>query len=471
MAVNAAEIARVSALVGDLARRDVSGLSHDDLLEAHDAVARLGRLAGTLQARFAGEIARRSTPDLPGGGLARRQGFGNASAMVSHVTGGTTAGAMRAIEAGLALIPDPALMPGPAVAGNAGLMPGPSQPSPLQPIPLPGPRYPAVARAALAGDLSVDAAGLITAGLETLAERVPADRLHELERRLVDKAIHLAAHEVRRLVATAVARADLRGHEEREWRQRAERYLAWKEDHTGMVTFTGRLDAVTAAPIRTVIEQIVTHGFRARRDQDPTSADQRTVGQMRADALFEVCRHALGCQETAKSGIRTTIVVRINKRDLDAGQGLGRIDGVDQPVSVGQLRRLAGDAGIVPEVLGEEGEVLDLGRTVRMFSRAQRLALLERDGGCAKCHAPPEHCEAHHIRWWERGGRSDLSNGVMLCTRCHHDIHRQGWEIEVERGRVSFIPPPTIDPQRRARPGGLAAIDICEVAANALTSV
>jgi len=41
----------------------------------------------------------------------------------------------------------------------------------------------------------------------------------------------------------------------------------------------------------------------------------------------------------------------------------------------------------------------------------------------------------------------------------------------VERRRVSFIPPPTIDPQRRARPGGLAAIDICEVAANALTSV
>jgi hypothetical protein len=322
----------------------------------------------------------------------------------------------------------------------------------------------------------VDAAGLITAGLETIAESVPADRLHELERRLVDKAVHLAVHEVRRLVATAVARADLSGHEERERRQHAERYLAWKEDHTGMVTFTGKLDAVTAAPIRTVIEQIVTHGFRARRDQDPASPDQRTadlrtVGQMRADALFEVCRHALGCQETATSGIRTTIVVRITERDLNAGRGLGRIDGVDQPVSLGQLRRLAGDAGIVPEVLGDEGEVLDLGRTVRMFSRAQRLALLERDGGCAKCHAPPEHCEAHHIRWWERGGRSDLSNGVMLCTRCHHDIHRQGWEIEVERGRVSFIPPPTIDPLRRARPGGLAAITIDDATAHLLTSV
>src|SRR5450756_942492 len=82
--IDAVQVARVSALVGELARRDVSGLSHGDLLEVHDAVARLGRLAGTLHARCAGEIARRSTPDLPGGGLARRQGFGNAGATVSY---------------------------------------------------------------------------------------------------------------------------------------------------------------------------------------------------------------------------------------------------------------------------------------------------------------------------------------------------------------------------------------------------
>ena len=63
MAIDTAEIERVSSLVSDLARRDVSDLSHDDLMQAHEAVARLGRLTGTLQARFAGEIARRSTPD------------------------------------------------------------------------------------------------------------------------------------------------------------------------------------------------------------------------------------------------------------------------------------------------------------------------------------------------------------------------------------------------------------------------
>jgi hypothetical protein len=349
----------------------------------------------------------------------------------------------------------------------------------------------------------VDAAGLITAGLETLADRIPSGELHELEARLVGKAVRLAAHEVRRLVSVAVARADVTALREREKRQYAERFFAWAEDNKGMVTFTGRMDAVTAAPIRTVLDQVVTQQFRNRRDQDPLEPDKRTPGQMRADALFEMCRHALGCKNTDRSGVRTTVVVRMNKSELDAamaaatttsssttpattttssssatssaaaptssaaaptssafGAGVGSIDGTGVPVTVGELRRLAGDAGVIPAVLGGDSEILDLGRKVRMFTTAQRLALLERDGGCAKCHAPPEHCEAHHIRWWDQGGTTDLSNGVMLCTRCHHDIHRQHWDIHVAQGRVEFIPPVAIDPTRTPRPGGLAAITL-----------
>jgi len=63
---------------------------------------------------------------------------------------------------------------------------------------------------------------------------------------------------------------------------------------------------------------------------------------------------------------------------------------------------------------------------------------------------------------WTDPGLSGPSNGVMLCTRCHHDIHRQGWDILVRAGTVEFVPPPQIDPMRRARPGGLAALDVGE---------
>ncbi len=423
-----AQVERVSVLVRELAACDVSGHSNEELLELNDAVARLGRLAGALQARLAGQIAGRSAPQLPGGGLARQHGYGSAQTLLARASGGSASQATRTIDAGLAF----------ASPGMPGADAGATRVSPAQP------RYPAVAAASLNGDLSTDAAGIIVAALESIIDRVPGEVMHRLEASLVDKAQRLTAHEIRKLVANAIARADYQGHRERERRNYQNRYLSWTEDSTGMVTFTGQLDAVTAAPIRTAIEQAVTHAFRSRRDQDPLSPDTRTVGQMRADALFDLCRHALGCEQTASSGIRTTIVVRVNKAEFESGHGLGSVDGVNQAISVPELRRLAGDAGILPAVLGHESEVLDLGRTKRMFSKAQRLALLERDGGCAKCHAPPEHCEAHHIRWWEHGGATDLLNGVMLCTRCHHDVHRQGWEILATPSTVTFIPPPDL---------------------------
>ncbi|MCB2412153.1 HNH endonuclease [Demequina sp. TTPB684] len=445
-----AQIENVGALTGELVRRDIGGLSHEGLLAEYDAVSKLGRLADALEARYAGEIARRSAPDLPGGGLARRQGFGNAGDMVAAVTGSTQAGAWRSIEVGQALMPEPALPQDHLEQADDG--------DRLQHPP--APRYPAIAEASVSGSLSRDAAAIITSGLASIADRVPSEQLHVLEKQLVAKAVDLRVKDVRRLVGHAVARADLPGHIGREKRNYDERYLTWTEDHTGMVTLSGRMDVVTAAPIRTVIEQIVTQQFRRRRDQDPTDKDQRTAGQMRADALRDLARHALGCKETTSSGIRTTLVVRMNLADFNSGEGLGSIDGIARPVSVGELRRLAGEAGIIPQVLGGPGEVLDQGREVRMFTRAQRLALLERDGGCAKCHAPPEHCEAHHIDWWEHGGRSDLNNGVMLCTRCHHDIHRQGWGIRIRDGQVHFIPPPDIEPAQTPRLGGRAALEI-----------
>ena len=142
----------------------------------------------------------------------------------------------------------------------------------------------------------------------------------------------------------------------------------------------------------------------------------------------------------------------------NAGSGVGDIDGTPQPVSVSALRHAAADAEVIPAVLGGLSEILDWGRARRMFTRAQRLALVERDDGCAWCNAPPSWCAAHHIRWWERdAGPTNLANGVLLCTTCHTRIHRDGWDIQVREGAsVNFIPPATIDPARtphtRGRP-------------------
>ncbi|MFN3866029.1 MAG: hypothetical protein ACK4MD_04860, partial [Demequina sp.] len=114
MAIETAEIERVIALVGELASRDVSGQDKGSLLSQNEAVARLERVVGALSSRYAGEIARLSSPDLPGGGLARREGQGNAPTLLSNVNGGSIAGAKRAITAGEAFAPVPQAADAPA---------------------------------------------------------------------------------------------------------------------------------------------------------------------------------------------------------------------------------------------------------------------------------------------------------------------------------------------------------------------
>ena len=152
-----------------------------------------------------------------------------------------------------------------------------------------------------------------------------------------------------------------------------------------------------------------------------------------------------------------TVVVRVQEQDLNSGHGLAEIDGCSLPLDIAAARRMGADAHIIPAVLGGPSQVLDFGRGRRLFTRAQKLALLERDGGCAFCGAPPSWCDVHHIRWWSRDfGKTDLANGCVLCSKCHHIIHEQGWEIEASAAEIRFIPPAKVDPARTPRRGGRA---------------
>jgi hypothetical protein len=89
-------------------------------------------------------------------------------------------------------------------------------------------------------------------------------------------------------------------------------------------------------------------------------------------------------------------------------------------------RRLACTAGILPVVLGATSEILDLGRTRRLFSPAQRKALAIRDRACRAegCDIPAAWCEAHHAtNPWTHQGNTDLQDGLLLCTYHPHRAH------------------------------------------------
>ena len=71
-----------------------------------------------------------------------------------------------------------------------------------------------------------------------------------------------------------------------------------------------------------------------------------------------------------------------------------------------------------------EGEIINHGRERRLFTPAQRRALIARDKGCTwpGCTAPPVICESHHARiHWADGGPTNTANGALLCYH-HHAV-------------------------------------------------
>ena len=140
-------------------------------------------------------------------------------------------------------------------------------------------------------------------------------------------------------------------------------------------------------------------------------------------------------------GDATTVVVTIPLASLRAELatadliGAGLVPGddlTDDRITASQARRLACTAKILPAVLGGTGLPVDLGRAKRLFTPAQRKALLIRDHTCRAegCDVPGTWCDAHHLDPWHTGGPTDLTNGILLCPHHHHRVHDTGYRTD-----------------------------------------
>jgi len=424
----------LAALAAAGGERAPDALTPGELLAVNAAFGALKRHVDAAFAPVAAEIARQSRIELGKDSLAKRQGFRSPVALIQATTGSSVGEAVKLVQVGETTAPRLSLT-------------GETLPATHQ----------SVADAVAAGALGVTAAAAIVALLDRISERVDAGRIATAEHELVALAPGLRADELARLLARADAHLDPDGIEPRHEQRRADRSLTIQE-RDGSLPVAGVFDIETGAPIRTAIEGIVTQNLPRNEHADDASRDQRSARQVRADALADLCRHALGC-DNVPTGPTTTAVVRTTVDALQTGTGAATVDGIDAALPASAVRRPACDLQVVPWVMGSDSEVLDWGRDKRLFTPAQKLALVERDGGCASCGAPPAWTHGHHVRWWDRdAGPTDLANGILLCTACHHRIHDDGWEIRIDGigvdALVWFIPPPWIDPSRTPRPGG-----------------
>jgi len=80
------------------------------------------------------------------------------------------------------------------------------------------------------------------------------------------------------------------------------------------------------------------------------------------------------------------------------------------------------------------------------------------------------HLDAHHVRWWSRGGATDLANLILLCARHHTLVHEDGFQLTLAADRTLTVttstgvpiphhPEPPVRPAEELDPDGIVTPD------------
>jgi len=229
-------------------------------------------------------------------------------------------------------------------------------------------------------------------------------------------------------------------------------------DSEGMKVWLAKLAPDASASVTASLEAEYERLWRldGGRDLTPSDPRWRTPQQRMADAFTNLINRRSGAVKDAggeSSGAAPHVrqqmisIVDLSRMRADDPSGFaGVADGSPLPQSV--LERLACISDISGVIFDGPGQPIWVGRSRRSASIAQWKALIARDRGCVGCGADPNRCEAHHLEVWSRGGATDITNLVLVCSRCHHNIHDRGmqlipgqcggWEIAARDGPVEM---------------------------------
>ncbi|GAB3130484.1 HNH endonuclease signature motif containing protein [Microbispora hainanensis] len=112
------------------------------------------------------------------------------------------------------------------------------------------------------------------------------------------------------------------------------------------------------------------------------------------------------------------------------GASLGMVPGLllatGQVLPISSVHRLARTSTLVRIVMNAEGQVLDMGRKVRLATPAQRRAVLARYATCwiDGCPLPATMCQIDHADNWSSGGLTDLKLLGPACQFHNRDRYQ-----------------------------------------------
>ena len=437
------------------------------ILRAERKLGEITRAVEACAALVAGVIAHRSRPNLGHSGLAQREGFRNAEALVQRETGSTTRGASALVQIGRMM--RDAATPRESLAADG--------------IPARQPWLAEVGLAVANKTISIQCAQAISDGLGSLSGHSTAGSAEgaTLDNASLGVTVELLTMAARTLLfeitttGTGAPRPenlfrrarelrdelDEAGIADREQLLHRQRSVRRVRRPNGLCQFIITPDIESAAFWNDVYDKMTSPrrgGARFVSEADQSRAaqiacDERTLEQFAHDAFTQLLRIAVAGETDASRQIigsrQPTVRVLVTATALRSRAGHGRIEGSDLAISMASVERIACETGTVELTFDPtRTQPLDLGREQRLFSRRQRIALAARDGGCmaGDCECPPSWCEAHHLNHWHRdNGLTNVADGILLCRFHHLLLHNNDWRIYRDPHGYWLVPPASVD--------------------------
>ncbi|MBS2937237.1 DUF222 domain-containing protein [Nocardioides sp. J2M5] len=309
--------------------------------------------------------------------------------------------------------------------------------------------HPEVGRQLADGTLRSEQARAIVDAVDALPSRVDDAVRAEAESRLLAYAREHDAKGLRQIgkrildvVAPEVgesAEADALEAEER----RAEESVSFSMSDDGEGRCHGRFTVPShvGAILRRILLALANPARHTEADLRDEAGVWKPSRRRMGEAFVEYVERYPTDASPQTAGVNATVVVTMTLEQLLGEHAAVLLDDGSR-MSAAQARRLSCEAGIIPVVLGGDGQLLDLGRSRRLFSKAQRIALGLRDGGCTTrgCETTAAGCQAHHDDPWSNGGATDLVNGRLLCPRHHRLAHDPRYAKTIHAdNQVTFV--------------------------------
>ncbi len=326
-------------------------------------------------------------------------------------------------------------------------------------------------RAVATGQVSAEQGVVVAEAIHRLSPRVEPDRVDVAQADLIGHAqtlsftqLQVAANHLVEVVdpdtADQLLEKQLREQERQAW---AATEFTGQYGADGIARGRYAMPNLTFAMLKKHLDALASPRRAATGTSDEAPADplgETTIGDLPysnrlGQAFCELIEHLPADGHPHHGATNISLVVTVDAEKLRTGAGEATLD-TGGAISIGETRRLACNAGLLPMVLSGDSRILDLGTTKRLFDRYQRIALTVRDRGCVfpGCERPPAWTEAHHRIPWSRGGPTDIDQRMpaVQLPPPPHPPRRMGPDPRPRRHHRHTAPSPHRPPAKTHPP-------------------